>query len=172
MNPPEFVQVGLATLDAYATAVLASDLALGRVGPVCFLCALTRFNVETRPVLIVGIDAADGPIEREGDMVFLTGLVVSFMMLLAGCGVVRKTDQGGPAALLEPFGPVPRGQFMLQLSYPGRMIAEKSPYLKVRTASEWPSVTLVVEPTEALRARARGSLAFFRDSGDAGEVLN
>jgi len=60
----------------------------------------------------------------------------------------------------------------LTISYPGRLVSQKSPLLRDRPVGEWPCASLTIRVTEALRSRARDVLAFIRSSPKTDAVAN
>lgn len=169
-NPPEFVQIALATLDAYATAMLASDIPFEPLGALSFLCALRRSASNGGMMLLFGTDPEHGKIDADSVMPLLT---ISFTLLLSSSNIGRREDSVDRfATALAPSEVGDPGRCMLQLSYPGVMVAEKSPFLKNRGVDQWPSVILILKPTQAQCGRAREIVDFLRMSAENEGKLN
>jgi hypothetical protein len=191
-SPPEFVSIGLATLDAYATAVLAGDLPFETLGVLRFQCDLGRFNpgpdavsLDLCTVLVFRMDSERGGVDFDSVMpsvIDAFGYLLSSLDIGVYEGLVHprrfqlspRPGGGRPPAdpRLVEYRSDEWGEFKLLLHYPGQMVPEKSPYLRDRPAHLWPSVSLTLTPTEALRSRAREVVAFLRGSPNTEEAPN
>ncbi|MGB9029365.1 MAG: hypothetical protein WCC27_04515 [Acidobacteriaceae bacterium] len=192
LSPPEFVRIGLATLDAFATAVLASEFPFETMGILRFRCDLGRFSPGPEElsrsfstVLVFTMDSDHVGAELESGT---PSVIDAFKFLLSALdigiyeGLVhprrapmypRKVEEMLPAdPCLFEHRSAGSKKLKLVLDYPGQMVPEKSPYLKDRPAHLWPSVSLVVTPTRAIRSRAREVLAFLISSPDTDGAPN
>jgi hypothetical protein len=150
-NPPEFISYGFSGLDAYATAMLAAHFSYRSLGVLNFTCSLKRHDPESQMHLEFATIPERGRFNP--DLVMLE-LLNSFPRLLQ-----TKRIEAGAVFFLEDEG------CGMQFAYPGRMVAEASPFLRDRPDDLWPQVTLSLTPTDELRIRAQDILAFLLNSG-------
>ncbi|MGA9425133.1 MAG: hypothetical protein WBV33_08645 [Terracidiphilus sp.] len=149
-NPPEFISLAFSALDAYATAMLAAHFSYRSLGVLNFTCSLKRSGPESQMHLEFATIPEQGHINP--DSVILE-MLKSFPRLLQ-----TKRIEAGTVFFLEGEG------CAMQFAYPGRMVAEASPFLRDRPHDLWPQVTLSLTPTDELRIRAQVILAFLLSS--------
>lgn len=149
-NPPEFISYGFSALDAYATAILAAHFSYRSLGVLNFTCSLKRRDPESQMHLEFATIPERGRINPDSVMVELLN---SFPRLLQ-----TKRIEAGTVFFLEGEG------CGMQFAYPGRMVAETSPFLRNRPDELWPQVSLSLTPTDELRIRAQDILAFLLSS--------
>jgi hypothetical protein len=192
LSPPELVSIGLATLGAYTTAVLASDLTFETMGALTFRCDLGRFGLGPdedslghSTVLVFGMDSEHGGADFSSGM---PAVIDAFEYLLSSLdiglyeGLVHprrspiypRTEEARLPTVppLTEYRSDERGEFKLILKYPGQMVPEKSPYLRDRPAHLWPSISLSLTPTQALLSRARQVVAFLKSPQDTDATPN
>jgi hypothetical protein len=149
-NPPEFISYGFSALDAYATAVLAAHFSYRSLGVLNFTCSLKRSGPESEMRLEFATIPERGRINPDSVMLEMLN---SFPRLLQ-----TKRIEAGAVFFLEDDG------CAMQFAYPGRMVAEASPFLRDRPDDLWPQVTLSLTPADGLRIRAHDILAFLLSS--------
>jgi hypothetical protein len=145
-NPPEFISYGFSALDAYATAMLAAHFSYRSLGVLNFTCSLKRRDPESQMHVEFATIPERGRINPDSVMLELLN---SFPRLLQ-----TKRIEAGAVFFLEGEG------CGMQFAYPGRMVAEASPFLRDRPDDLWPQVTLSLTPTDEQRIRAQDILAF------------
>lgn len=149
-NPPEFISYASSALDAYATAMLATHFSYRSLGVLKFKCSLKRSGPESEMRLEFATIPERGRINPDSVMLELLN---SFPRLLQTKGL-----KAGAIFFLEGEG------CAMQFAYPGRMVAEASPFLRDRPNDLWPQVTLSLTPTDELIIRAQDILAFLQSS--------
>ncbi|MFZ0393226.1 MAG: hypothetical protein WBX09_06195 [Terracidiphilus sp.] len=149
-DPPEFISYAFSALDAYATALLAAHFSYRSLGVLKFTCSLKRSGPEPEMRLEFAMIPERGRIDPDSVMLEVLN---SFPRLLQ-----TKRIETGAVFFLEGEG------CAMQFAYPGRMVAEASPFLRDRPDDLWPQVTLSLTPTDELRIRAQGILAFLLSS--------
>jgi hypothetical protein len=148
LNPPEFVSIALATLDAYAAAMLAAQWAHDRPGELTFLCRLGRSELNLQ------LQLEFQTLPERGSFVPRAALLE---LLATFAGLLRAKNLRLNAYYGQGAG------FPLVIPYPGKMIAELSPCLKDRPRGLWPEISLRILPTQDLLSRARGVVKFAQD---------
>lgn len=149
-NLPEFISYAFSALDAYATAMLAAHFSYRSLGVLNFTCSLKRSGPESQMQLEFATIPEQGRINPDSVMLEMLN---SFPWLLQTKGI-----EAGSVFFLEGEGCV------MQFAYPGKMVAEASPFLRDRPDDLWPKVTLSLTPTDELRMRAQDILAFLLTS--------
>ncbi len=140
----------MSSLDAYATVVLAAHFRFKDIGILSFKCRLTRCDAESPMYLEFATIAERGRIDPDSTMM---ELLHSFPALLS-----TKRIQESTVKFLDGEG------CLMQFKYPGRMVADASPFLRDRSVDLWPEITLCLKPTDELRRRARNIVDFLRGS--------
>lgn len=157
-TPPEFVIYGFSALDAYATAMLAAHFPHPVRGTWHYTCSLRQVGAAAGMQMEFVAEREEGTVDARTVMV---ELLDSFSQLLRARGI-----QADEVYFLDGVG------CRMRVAYPGKMVAELSPYLRNRPADLWPSVTLSVAVTEELVTRAGTTRAFVRDLEPAYRFLN
>jgi hypothetical protein len=148
LNPPEFLALGFSTLDAYVTAVLGAHLKHGDFGEMTFSCRLNKEKAKPKLRLeFATVSERRKPFPKSVD----SELRKSFPELLQ----VKRLE----AEVCE----VAANACRVVIAYPGKMIAERCPFLRNRPLDLWPEVRFKVLPTEELVARARDMVTFASD---------
>jgi hypothetical protein len=151
-NPPEFITHAFLSLDAYAIALLASNISFSSFDEIFFCCALKQDNLDSKMYLKFVTLSQHGEIIPSSNML---ELLSSFSELLRA----REFNESS-LNFLEGEG------YPMRCAYPGRMVANVSRYLKDRPVDQWPVAYLPITLTEELRTRAQDILAFLRSSND------
>jgi hypothetical protein len=149
-NPPEFISYAFSALDAYATAMFAAHFSYHSLGVLNFTSSLKRRGPESQMYLEFTTIPERGRISPDSVII---ELLRSFPRLLQS-----KRIEAGPVLFLEGEG------CGMEFAYPGRMLANVSPFLRDRPDDLWPQVTLSLTPTDELRIRAQDILAFLLSS--------
>lgn len=146
-NPGEFVILAFSALDAYAVSILAADFSFPSLGALDLTCSLKRRN----PASAMHLEFLTKP--ERGRMDATLSAVD-----LADCFTEALHARGLKVSCLrlQPQG------CLLEIAYPGLMIADRSPYLRNRPVDLWPQATLHLQPTEALRLQARALVSFLQ----------
>jgi hypothetical protein len=158
LNPAEFISLAFSALDAYATAMLAAHFSCSSLGVLNFTCSLKRRDPESPMYLEFATIPEWGRIDPDSVML---ELLHSFPEVLQARGF-----KVSPVMFMEGEG------CLMEFAYPGRMVAEASPFLRNRPVDHWPQVTLCLNPTNELRIRAQDLLAFLRSSPSVEGNLN
>ena len=153
-TPPEFMVYALSALDAYVTAML-NTRSHARAGEMFhYTCSLKHDAAQLQMELMTSPEQLCW--DSRGVMLELLN---SFPKLLKARGI----EAGEVASTLG------KGHRM-QLAYPGKMVASRSPYLDDRPVELWRSVTLSLAASDELVTRARTVTAFLLDP-EAGEGI-
>jgi hypothetical protein len=147
-NPPEFLSLACTMLDAYVTAMFATSLKLGDYGLLCFCCRLTREKLNPRLQLEFVTVA-------ERKKIFLRNAMIELLSSLPQ--LLRMNHIEEECCYLQ--GPGAR----VIIPYPGKLVPERSPYLRDRPCNQWPEVSLSIRPTKELAGRARSMVDFLWD---------
>lgn len=147
-NPPEFITLSFATLDAYATAVLAADIAHDCLGELTFLCKLRQTELNSKLLLEFVT------IPERGLIFPRTAL---FELLTTFPGLLRAKNLKRNASYALGSG------CPMVIPYPGKMVAGLTPCLRDRPPDLWPEVFLRIVPTGQLVSRARTAVKFAQD---------
>lgn len=156
-TPPEFMMYAFSALDAYVTALLATDLANRDHGIFDYTCSLKQDAAAD-----LQMELKSSPHQRNtGSRSLMLMLLHSFPRLLKARGI--EADE-------IPYlrGPGHRMQF----AYPGQMVACRSPYLCDRPTELWPAVTLSLAANDELVTRARKITAFLMNAEAEDGVTN
>jgi hypothetical protein len=149
-SPPEFLSLAYATLDAYVTAMFATSLKLGDYGEMHFSCRLKQEKFNPRLHLEFETTAERGKVFHRNTMI---ELLSSLPQLLRMKNIEEDCCyMPGPGA-------------RMLIPYPGKLVAERSPFLRHRPCHLWPEVSLNIRPTEALVARAKRLVEFMWNTG-------
>jgi hypothetical protein len=147
-NPPEFLSLSCSTLDAYAAAVLAADIAHDRLGTLTFLCSLkqSEFNSHLRLEFVTFPERG-----------FLLPGTAMMELLMTFSGLLRAKNLKRNMCYLPGRG------CPMSIPYPGKMIARLSPCLRDRPPHLWPAVSVKIVPAKELVLRARTVVKFAKD---------
>lgn len=161
--PAEFVHVGLNVLDAYATCVLAADVFIPHANEI---------------TLSISLDVGEAvlPSIREASDLWITMSVFSggepciatsdsHLELLRSLSIAVETKEMRRGFWSKPWRPglvflTDLRGCVMRMPYPGKMLAEKTPYLLQHAAEEWPRATLRFLVADELRRRARKVIDF------------
>lgn len=143
-DPPEFISIGLKTLDAYIISVLAAHFSFEELGFLDFRCYLIP-NDDGGMNLRYEVIPQHGRIEPDRITV---EMLHSFPLLLRslGCNVTVYFLEG-------EFCP-------MSFAYPGQMRRECATTLNDRQDDSWPVIPVRIVPTPTLRRRAQQILDF------------
>jgi hypothetical protein len=147
-NPPEFISLSFATLDAYAAAFLAADVAHDRLGELTFLCRLRQGQIHSQ------LQLEFVTIPERG---FIFPRTALFQLLATFPGLLRAKNLKKKACYAAGAG------CPMTIPYPGKMIAGLTPCLRDRPPDLWPEVFLRIVPTGELVLRARTAVQFAQD---------
>lgn len=160
IDPPEFTPITFSMLDAYAAAILSSAFAFEPKESVSFRGRLTRFMLDGPTKLEIWTSAERWPLAMFD---YAIEIHRAFRDFLDARGFDETntwfTSMEGPGCPLS-------------ISYPGRLISQKSSLLRERPVEEWPCASLSIQVTEGLRSRAREVLAFIRNSPEVDTPAN
>jgi hypothetical protein len=156
-NPPEFISVSFATLDAYAAAILAARIAHEVLGELTFLCRLRQSELNSQLQLEFMTVPERGFLSPR---IALFELLSTFPRLLQAKNLRRNASYALGAGC------------PMVIAYPGKMIAEFSPCLRDRPRNLWPEVFLKLLPNEQLILRARTAVKFAKDPVLASQDLS
>jgi hypothetical protein len=155
-TPPEFRFYALSALDAYATALLNTRLGAGANGMFHYTCSLKQDAAAQ-----LQMELKTSPAQPwTGSRRVMIELLNSFPKLLKARRIeaeeVAYSHQG----------------HRMWFTYPGKMVASRSPYLYDRPVELWPSVTLSLAASDELVTRARKITAFLLDPKAGDSITN
>jgi hypothetical protein len=140
-NTPEFLSLGLVTLDAYVTAMLAAPIKHGDYEEMVFRCELKKES-SSQPLQLEFVTVTE--LRRMKPKTAMVELLSSLPQIL------QMKEIRGDVCYMSDEG------CRMMIPYPGKMKAERCPSLRDRPYGLWPAVNVKIRPTRELVARARG----------------
>jgi hypothetical protein len=154
------MSIAFSILDAYTAAILSSAFEFEPGEQVSFRGRLTRFMLDGPTRIELWINAERWPLAMFD---YINEIHRAFRDFLGARGFEEPKTQ---------FSSMEGPGCSLTISYPGRLVSQKSSLLRDRPVEEWPCASLTIRVTEDLRSRARDVLAFIRSSPKADAVAN